>query len=182
MYLAIAGMCVLDVKGAGSLVTTPPAIGGVLTSCGETRLTCSHNNIDRENTRWRIGTAMDSSSVCEDTINHLNPTRVPPYSCNQFMFENITSLPEAVSALSSTAVVNPLPMDLSGSQMQCIGGPVSASPLVGSVTLCVVGKVKNNKIESKVGAAVIKVPKEEWYSDVKVILGDIPMYITFMET
>ena len=51
---------------AGSLVTTPPAIGGVLTSCGETRLTCSHDDVARQTTRWVICT--DSSLVCLETI------------------------------------------------------------------------------------------------------------------
>ena len=137
-------MSVLNVKGAGSLVTTPPAISGVLTSCGETRLTCSHDSVGLENTRWRIGTTMESSSVCEDTINHVNPARVPPYRCNEFMFENITELPGNVSALNSTAVVDSLPLSLSGFQMECIAGGLSSSPSVGIVTLCVVGKVKNN--------------------------------------
>ena len=132
----------LDVEKccAGSLVTTPPAIDGVLTSCGEARLTCSHDNIDGENTRWRIGTALDSSSVCEETINHINTIRIPPYSCNEFRFEGITALPGADSSLNSTAVVNPLPLDLSGFQMECIAGSLSASPLVGGVTLCVIGE------------------------------------------
>ena len=122
---------------AGSLVTTPPAIGGVLTSCGETRLTCSHDNVAGENTRWAI-TRMDSSLVCLVTINHINPTL--PYSCDEFSFEDITSLPGPVSFLNSTAVINPLPLDLSGSQMECHAGPLSISPLVDSITLCVIGE------------------------------------------
>ena len=125
---------------AGSLVTTPPAIGGVLTSCGETRLTCSHDNVMIESTRWAI-TSMDSSSVCLVIIDHNIPTPEAPYSCDDFMFENITGLRENVSDLNSTAMVNPLPLDLSGSRMECSEGPVSTSPLIGTVTLCVIGKV-----------------------------------------
>ena len=122
---------------AGSLVTTPPALGGVLTSCGDARLTCSHDNVDGENTRWRI-TATDSSLMCQEIINHNFPTI--PYGCSEFRFEDITALSGAISALNSTAVVNPLPLDLNGSQMECIAGSLSTSPLVGSVTLCVIGK------------------------------------------
>ena len=124
---------------AGSLVTTPPAVGGVLTSCGETRLTCSHDNVAEENTRWRV-THMDSSLTCLVIIDHNFPTPESPYSCNEFIFEDITGLPGSVSDLNSTAMVNPLPLDLSGSQMECRAGPGSTSPSVGSVTLCVIGE------------------------------------------
>ena len=122
---------------AGSLVTTPPAVDGVLTSCGETRLTCSHDNVYGENTRWRI-TVMDSSLVCQETIDHTIP--IPYYRCDELSFEDITALPGNVSALNSTAVVNPLPLSLSGSRMECIAGGLSSSPLVGSVALCVIGE------------------------------------------
>ena len=121
---------------AGSLVTTPPAVDGVLTSCGETRLTCSHDNVAGEQTRWRI-TTMDSLVVCEVIINHFNPF---PHHCNEFSFEDITAFPGAVDDLNSTAVVNPLPLDLSGSLMECIAGGLSTSSSVGSVTLCVIGE------------------------------------------
>ena len=123
----------------GSLVTTRPAVDGVLTSCGETRLTCSHDNVAGENTRWRI-TAMDSSVVCEVIINHFNPF---PHHCDEFSFEDITALPWPainVSYLNSTAVVNPLPLSLSGYQMECFAGGLSTSPSVGNVTLCVIGE------------------------------------------
>ena len=127
---------------AGSLVTTPPATDGVLTSCGETRLTCSHDIVMIESTRWAI-TRMDSSSVCLVIIDHNIPTPEGPYNCDDFMFENITGLPGTVSVLNSTAVVNPLPMDLSGSRMECRAGPVASSPSVGTVILCVIGKVQS---------------------------------------
>ena len=119
----------------GSLVTTPPAVDRVLTSCGEARLTCSHDNVAGENTRWRI-TRMDSSIVCEVTINHLWPTPETPYSCDEFRFEDIIN---NIIILNSTAMVNPLPLDLSGSWMECIEGARSTSPAVGNVTLCVIG-------------------------------------------
>ena len=121
----------------GSLVTTPPAIDGVLTSCGETRLTCSHDNVAGGSTKWAI-TRMDSSLVCLVIIDHNIPTL--PYSCDEFSFEDITSLPGPVSFLNSTAVIDPLPLDLSGSQMECHAGPLSISPLVDSITLCVIGE------------------------------------------
>ena len=124
---------------AGSLVTTPPAIGGVLTSCGETRLTCSHDNVAGQSTRWAI-TRTDSSPVCLVTMDHTVPTPETPYSCDEFRFEDVTLFSRAVSCLNSTAVVNLLPLDLSGSQMECRAGPVSTSLSVGSVTLCVVGE------------------------------------------
>ena len=121
---------------------TTPAIDGVLTSCGETRLTCSHDNVPGENTRWRT-TRMDLSLVCQVTIDHTTPTPETPYSCNEFRFENITALVMGannnISDLNSTAMVNPLPLDLSGSQMECIAGSLSTAPSVGSVTLCVIG-------------------------------------------
>ena len=141
--LAIADMCVLNVKGAGFLVTTPPAVGGVLTSCGETRLTCSHDTtVDKTSTRWAITRMDNSSSVCLVTIDHNIPAPEVPYSCSKFMFGDITGLPGTVSVsdLNSTAMVNSLPLNLSGSQMECREGPVLTSPLVGSVTLCVIGE------------------------------------------
>ena len=127
----------------GSFVTTPPAVDEVLTSCGETRLTCSHDNVLGENTRWRI-TRMDSSLVCQETIDHTTPTPETPYSCNEFRFEDITALMTGASnnnirSLNSIAMVNPLPLDLSGSRMECTAGSLSTSPSVGSVTLCVIG-------------------------------------------
>ena len=125
--------------GAGSLVTTPAAIDGVLTSCGETRLTCSHDNVSGRSSRWAI-TAMDSSSGCFVTIDHNIPTPSPPYRCDDFSFEEVTAFQGAVNDLNSTAIVDPLPLDLSGSQMECRAGPVLSSPLVGNVTFCVIGE------------------------------------------
>ena len=125
---------------AGSLVTTPPAVDGVLTSCSETRLTCSHDNVDGENTRWSI-TAMDSSPVCQATILHFQPQL--SYRCDptEFNFGNITALPALnVTNLSSTAVVDHLPLDLSGSRMECFAGGLSTSPSAGSVTFCAIGE------------------------------------------
>ena len=81
---------------------------------------------------------MDSSVVCQVIILHFSPES--SYHCNEFSFEDITALPGAVSALNSTAVVNPLPLDLSGSWMECFAGGRSTSPSVGSVTFCVIGK------------------------------------------
>ena len=83
---------------------------------------------------------MDSSSVCTLVIPHTIPNPATPYRCNEFSFEDITALPGAVDALNSTAVVNPLPLGLSGSQMECIAGSLSTSPSVGNVTLCVIGE------------------------------------------
>lgn len=138
----LSDVCILHVKGADFFVTTPPAIDGVLTSCGETRLTCSHDNVPGENTRWRI-TRMDLSRVCQVTIDHTTPTPETPYSCNEFRFEDITALMTGannnnISDLNSTAMVNPLPLDLSGSRMECTAGSLSTSSSVGSVTLCVI--------------------------------------------
>ena len=124
---------------AGSLVTTPPTVDGVLTSCGETRLTCSHDNVVGEQTRWSI-TAMNSSEVCTLIIPHTSPSLATLYRCNEFSFEDITALPGAVDALNSTAVVNPLPLGLSGSRIECVAGALSTSPSVGNVTLCVIGE------------------------------------------
>ena len=122
---------------AGSLITTPPAIGGVLTSCGEAQLTCSHDNVDGEITRWRIA-HMNSSIACQEIIAHT--ALAPPYNCIGFSFVNITELSRNVRDLNSTAVVNPLPLDLSGSQMECFAGVLPTSPSVGSVTFCVIGE------------------------------------------
>ena len=133
-------MCVLSVNGGGSLITTPPAIGGILTSCGETTLTCSHDNVAGENTRWRINST-SLSTVCLVTIAHTIPNPDMPYRCSEFSFRDITELPGVVSDLNSTAVVNSLPLDLSGFRMECIEGALSTSPSVGTVTLCVIGKV-----------------------------------------
>ena len=81
---------------------------------------------------------MDSSVVCQVTIDHAIPDS--SYRCDEFSFEDITALPGAVSALNSTAVVNSLPLDLSGSLMECFAGSLSTSPSVGNVTLCVIGE------------------------------------------
>ena len=125
--------------GAGSLVTTPAVIDGVLTSCDKTQLTCSHDDVAGQVTRWEI-TRTDSSSVCFVIIDHNFPTPDAPYRCDEFGFEDVTALPGAVSNLNSTAIVNSLPFDLNGSQMECRAGAISTSPLVGNVTLCVIGE------------------------------------------
>ena len=80
---------------------------------------------------------MDSSTVCALVIPHTLPNPDIPYRCNEFSFEDVTAFPGAVSALNSTAVVDPLPLDLSGSQMECFAGGISPSASVDSVTLCV---------------------------------------------
>ena len=81
---------------------------------------------------------MDLLEVCRETIEHDAPGA--PYDCEEFSFEDITALSVAVSALNSTAVVNPLPLALSGSLMECFAGGLSTSPLIGNVTLCVIGE------------------------------------------
>ena len=83
---------------------------------------------------------MDSSSVCGIVIPHAIPNPATPFRCGEFSFEDITALPGAVSALNSTAVVDPLPLDLSGSQMECFSGGISPSASVDSVMLCVIGE------------------------------------------
>ena len=138
-FITVIAIAIQKCCCAGSLVTTPPAVDGILTSCGETRLTCSHDNVAGEQTRWRI-TAGDSSVVCQSTIPHTIPTPATPYSCNEFILEDVTALPGPVDALNSTAVADPLPLGLSGSQVECFAGGLSTSPSVGNVTLCVVGE------------------------------------------
>ena len=165
-----ADLCTLNVNGAGSLVTTPPAVEGVLTSCGETRLTCSNDNAGAENTRWTI-TAIDSSPVCRVTIDHTAPQGTP-YSCNEFSFEDITAFTGAVSALNSTAVVNPLPLGVSGSQVDCIAGARSTSPLVGNITLCVIGEY----IYCKVWFDLNRISRHNWR------MGKHPWWAFFCET
>ena len=138
-FITVLAIAIQKCCCVGSLVTTPLAVDGVLTSCGETRLTCSHDNVDGTITGWSI-TAMDSSTVCAQIIPHTIPNPATPYSCNEFGFEDVTALPGAVDALNSTAVVDPLPLGLSGSQMECFAGGILPSPSVGSVTLCVIGE------------------------------------------
>ena len=87
-----------------------------------------------------LGLLWIQDQCVKTTISHISPTRMPPYSCNEFMFENITALPGAVSDLNSTAVVNPLPLDLSGFQMECVAGGLSTSPSVGNDILCAIGE------------------------------------------
>ena len=138
-FITVLAIAIQKCCCAGSLVTTPPAVDGVLTSCGETRLTCSHDIVAGGQTSWSI-TAMDSSTVCALVIPHTVPNPATPYRCVEFSFEDITALPGAVSALNTTAVVNPLPLGLSGSQVECFAGGISPSALVDSVTLCVIGE------------------------------------------
>ena len=49
----------------------------------------------------RLLACMDSSFVCLETIDHNFPTLAPPYSCDEFRFEDVTGLPGVVSDLSS---------------------------------------------------------------------------------
>ena len=119
------------------LDTVPPTVDGVLTSCGAARLMCSHDSVAEENTRWKI-ILMNGSVYCQETIDHLRPNLAEP--CGALMFEDITELPSSASLLSSTATVDSLPLELSGSQVSCIAGTRSTSPVVGNVTLCVIGE------------------------------------------
>ena len=116
-FITVLAIAIQKCCCAGSLVTTPPAVDGVLTSCGETRLTCSHDNVGGTITGWRI-TAMDSSTQCTLIIPHTSPN--PDSRCDEFSFEDITAFPGNgnVSYLNSTAVVNPLPLDLRWSVSQ----------------------------------------------------------------
>ena len=142
IYIAVCftvWIIAIDIHAAGVVVTNPPQVDGVLTSCGETQLTCSHDNVAGENTRWRI-TFMDTTVACQVTVDHSIPSPTVPYSCREFIFGNITDLSSASGQLNSTATVNPLPAELNGGQMECIAGSLSTSPLVDNVTLCVIGK------------------------------------------
>ena len=120
IFITVLVIALQEYCCAGSLITTP-AIDGVLTSCGETQLTCSHDNVAGRSSRWAI-TRMDSESslVCRETIDHTIPT--PPaeslYTCDEFRFEGVTEFSGAVSDLNSTATVNPLPLDLRRSVVQ----------------------------------------------------------------
>ena len=142
IYIAVCftiWIIAIDIDAAGVVVTNPPQVDGVLTSCGETQLTCSHDNVPEENTRWRV-TFMDTTIACLVTVAHADPSPANPYRCGVFIIENVTDLSSASGQLNSTAMVNPLPADLNGSWMECIAGGLSSSPSVDNVTFCVIGK------------------------------------------
>lgn len=128
-----------ETDSAGTLDSHPSATGGVLTSCGANQLTCSHDGVAAESTQWRI-TLSDSSVHCQVTIAHSVPNPTSPYMCGEFVFENITDLSSSPSLLNSTGMVNTLPLELSGGQVECVAGALTTSPSVGNITFCIIGK------------------------------------------
>ncbi|XP_064402742.1 uncharacterized protein LOC135348446 isoform X2 [Halichondria panicea] len=103
----------------------------VLTVCpGElVSLTCSHDNVNGEQSRWEISGAMS----CNGLVSHT--TGFAEYTCGQF---TITMVSNNTGPTVSSTIQIPVTEVLNGTLIECLAGGLFSSPLVGNTTLNVI--------------------------------------------
>ncbi|XP_064403230.1 uncharacterized protein LOC135348785 isoform X3 [Halichondria panicea] len=103
----------------------------MLTVCpGElVSLTCSHDNVNGEQSRWEISGAMS----CNGLVSHT--TGFAEYTCGQF---TITMVSNNTGPTVSSTIQIPVTEVLNGTLIECFAGGLFSSPLVGNTTLNVI--------------------------------------------
>ena len=93
-------------------------------------ITCIHDDVVGQLTRWEFSNEQSACIVAHDGT--------PPPDCGSFTVSMISVYDGSASTASSTAqaTANQLP---NGTVVTCRAGGISTSPLVGSVTINVVG-------------------------------------------
>ena len=109
-------------------------VNGVLSVCPgyEISLTCNHDNVGGEFSRWAIDGPLFS---CFRVVNHYFPNIPTP--CGPVTFTNISNT--SGPSLMSTAMVT-VTKELNGAVAKCFAGRPSSSPQVGNVTINVFGE------------------------------------------
>ena len=105
----------------------------MLTVCpGElVSLTCSHDNVNGELSRWEISGAMS----CNGLVSH--NTGFAEYTCGQF---TITMVSNNTGPTVSSTIQIPVTEVLNGTLIKCFAGGLFSSPQVGNTTLNVIGE------------------------------------------
>ena len=108
-------------------------VNGVLSVCpgDEISLTCNHDNVAGELSRWAIDGLLFS---CVGVVNHYSPN-IPTF-CGPVTFTNISNT--SGPSLISTAMVT-VTNELNGAVAKCFAGRPSSSPQAGNVTINVFG-------------------------------------------
>ena len=114
----------------------PGAVNGVLTvySGDKISLKCSHVNLVTGVTSWSFGAPIS----CTKAIDHNPPITTSP--CGPFTFEDVTVL-MLEGALNSTVVAT-ASTSMTGAIVECRDSTGISPNLIGSLTLCVIGKSK----------------------------------------
>ena len=114
----------------------PAGANRVLTACVGNRisLTCTHNNDANGVTRWVFSPPID----CSETIDHNPPVFTRP--CGPFTFSNITTIGSS-DLFNSTAVATASRMSMNGTVAECRDSSGDVYNQIGSVTICIIGKV-----------------------------------------
>ena len=109
-------------------------MNGVLNVCAgqQISLTCSHNNVASGSTRWIASLPVN----CTTDISHIGANLSPP--CGPFMFQGITPLVSPVPSLLNSTAVATATVNMTGTNIECIGGNVLSSFSVGNISLFVV--------------------------------------------
>ncbi len=106
----------------------------MLTVCpGEmVSLTCSHDNVAGEQTRWRVSDPVSCIRLVLHDLNFIED------NCGSFRISMISDV--SGSTLNSTIVI-PVTEALNGTVIECFAGGLSSSPLFGDVRLNVISKL-----------------------------------------
>ena len=121
------------VGAVGTLTSVPETTDGVLTVCpGDSiSITCTHDNVAGQHTRWILPGVNSSCTVVHDGS--------PPPNCSPFNITIITD--NSGSTLSSTAQINSSEsLNIARARVECFAGNLLTSPLVGNITIRVIGK------------------------------------------
>ena len=120
-------------------------MNGTLTACVDQRISliCSHDNVNILSTRWIASPPVD----CLTAVSHIGPNPPTPPPCGPFTFEGITPEEPAPSLLNSTAVATTT-VNMSNTTIECRGGSSRNFFSVGNISLCVVGKLYDNYLNS----------------------------------
>ncbi len=94
-------------------------------------LTCSHDNVAGEQTRWIISGAKSCISLVSHTAGFTENT------CGTF---NIIMISDNTGPTVSSTIQIPVTEALNGTLIECFAGGLASSPLVGNTSLNVIGE------------------------------------------
>ena len=119
------------IGAVGTLTSVPETTDGVLTVCpGDSiSITCTHDNVAGQLTRWIIPGVNFSCTVVHDGS--------PPPNCSPF---NITMISNSSGLTLSFTAQIVATESLNSTEVECLAGGLLTTPQVGNITVRVIGK------------------------------------------
>ena len=123
----------LGVGAVGTLTSVPETTDGVLTVCPRDfiSITCTHGNIAGQLTRWILPGVNSSCTVVHDGS--------PPPNCSPFTI-TIISDNSGPTLFSTAQIAATESLNIARARVECLAGGLLTSPLVGNITIRVIGK------------------------------------------